>query len=148
MPETQNTPENKPNLDEKLDKFQEVVTQKAEEVKDEMGKGFENMQRTVKDKTQDLDLNLKPVIEELHGIKAQFQEQIKTPIGTKIIVAILTGLILGVLIWLIMGILSQNFNPSVFSWIIGLILIQITDVLTGFTPRIQKILTKLLQERK
>ena len=87
-------------------------------------------------------------MEELDEIKQNFQKQIKTPIGTKILVAILTGLLTGLIIWIVMSFVAQNPNPGVVSWIIGIILLQIADSLSGFSTHVQKIFTRLLQDNK
>lgn len=132
----------------KIDQIEEVITTKAEQIKEESVKGFKNMQESFRANTKNLDYNLKPVIEELDQIKEEFHKQIKAPIGVKILSAIFTGLVTGVLIWVILGIISQTANLAPITWIVGIILIEILDTLSGFTRHVQKIFTKLLQERR
>ncbi len=146
MAEDQNQHNN--SDDNKIDQIEEVITAKAEEIKEESIKGFKNMQVSFKENTKNIDINLKPVIEELDQIKEEFHKQIKAPIGVKILSAIFTGLITGILIWIILGIISQTTNLAPITWIVGIILIEILDTLSGFTTHVQKIFTKLLQERK
>jgi len=142
------TNDQKASNEDKIDEFEQVVTHKAKEVQTEFGKGFENMTKTFKSQTENLDENLKPVMQELGEIKQNFQKQIKTPIGTKVIAAIFSGLCVGVLIWIVIGFLSQNSNPSVISWILGIVLLQIADSLSGFSGHIQRIFARLLQDKK
>ena len=132
----------------KIDQIEEVITTKAEEIKEESIKGFKNMQESFKSNTKKIDYNLKPVIEELDQIKEEFHKQIKAPIGVKILSAIFTGLVTGILIWIILGIISQTANLSPITWIVGIILIEILDSLSGFTGHVQNIFSKLLQEKK
>ena len=145
-------PENNPNPNSNpkpsIDELEEVIVHKAKEVSQEVGKGFENMTKSIKSKTENLDANLKPVMEELDVMKQNFQKQIQTPIGTKILVAILTGLLTGLIIWIVMSFVAQNPNPGVVSWIIGIILLQIADSLSGFSTHVQRIFTRLLQDNK
>jgi len=132
----------------RIDKIEEVITTKTEEIKEESVKGFKNMQESFKANTKNLDYNLKPVIEELDQIKEEFHKQIKAPIGVKILSAIFTGLITGILIWIILGIISQTANLAPITWIVGIILIEILDALSGFTGHVQRIFARLLQEKK
>ena len=132
----------------KIDQIEEVITTKAEEIKEESIKGYKNMQESFKSNTKKIDYNLKPVIEELDQIKEEFHKKIKAPIGVKILSAIFTGLVTGILIWIILGIISQTANMSPITWIVGIILIEILDSLSGFTGHVQNIFSKLLQEKR
>ncbi len=136
------------NNGKKIDEFEQVLSTKAKEVQTEIGKGYENMSKTIKAQTENMDENLKPVMQELDDIKQNFQKQIKTPVGTKILAAIFSGLCAGILIWIVIGFVSQNTNPSVISWIVGIILMQVTDTLYGFSDHIQGIFSRLLQDKK
>lgn len=87
------------------------------------------------------------ITREIEAFKEDVSRKIKTPTGIKVISALISGLIIGFGIWIFTSIITQSGNPTTASWILGIIILQIIDALTDFTPKLQDVLSKILSEK-
>jgi hypothetical protein len=139
--------QNPNNEKDQIESLEILVTKRTEEIKTQSLQGLKNMQESFEKQAQTIDSNFKPVVDELEEIKEEFKKRVKAPFGLQIISAILTGIGTGFVIWILLMIITQNSNLAPITWIFGIVLVQIFDVMTGFIEKSQHLITTLLKDK-